>query len=138
MEVTTHNTETGAERKTKTNEVGLYTVPLLQPGVYDVRVQHQGFRPVLQSGIRLDLDQRGVADFVLQVGALSEQIDVRASVSKLNTVEASQGQVIDNQRIVDMPLNRRSFLDLALMSGGAVQATPGSRIGSFLLPDHAL
>ena len=131
VEVTTRNTETGAERKTLTNEVGLYTVPLLQPGIYEVRVQHLGFRPVLQSGIRLDVDQHGVAEFVLQVGALSEQIDVRASVSKLNTVEASQGQVIDNRRIVDMPLNGRSFLDLALMSGGAVQPTPGSRIGGF-------
>ena len=46
-------------------------------------------------------------------------------------MEASQGQVIDNQRIVEMPLNGRNYIDLALMSGGAVQSAPGSRVGGF-------
>ena len=62
---------------------------------------------------------------------MTEQVEVRASVSRLNTVEASQGQVIDNRRIVEMPLNGRNYIDLALMSGGAVQSAPGSRIGGF-------
>lgn len=129
--ITIRNTSTGAERQARTNEVGLYTVPLLPPGSYDIRVQHTGFKPIVQGGVQLDVDQRATADFVLEVGALSETVEVSASVSRLNTVEASQGQVIDNQRIVDMPLNGRNYLELALMSGGAVQPAPGSRTGGF-------
>lgn len=131
VSITTRNSATGAERTVSTNEVGLYTIPLLQPGVYEVRVKQSGFKPILQAGVQLDVEQRATLNFTLEVGALTEQIDVRASVSRLNTVEASQGQVIDNQRIVDMPLNGRNFMDLALMSGGAVQSAPGSRIGGF-------
>jgi hypothetical protein len=129
--ITIRSTATGVERQTRTNDIGLYTLPLLQPGVYEIRVQHPGFKPIVQSGIQLDVDQRGVADFTLEIGSVSEQVEVKASVSRLNTVEASQGQVIDNQRIVDMPLNGRNYIDLALMSGGAVQAAPNSRIGGF-------
>ena len=106
-------------------------MPLLPPGAYQVRVQHPGFRPMVRDGVQLEVDQRAELNFTLEVGLVSEQIEVRGAVSRLNTVEASQGQVIDNQRIVDMPLNGRSFLDLALMSGGAVQPAPGSRIGGF-------
>jgi hypothetical protein len=129
--VSVRSAATGTERQTQTNDVGLYTLPLLPPGVYEIRVQHTGFKPVLQSGVRLEVDQRATADFTLEVGATTEQVEVRSSVSRLNTVEASQGQVIDNQRIVDMPLNGRNFLDLALMSGGAVQPANGSRSGGF-------
>lgn len=129
--VSVRSAATGTERQTQTNDVGLYTLPLLPPGVYEIRVNHTGFKPVLQGGVRLEVDQRATADFTLEVGATTEQVEVRGSVSRLNTVEASQGQVIDNQRIVDMPLNGRNFLDLALMSGGAVQPANGSRSGGF-------
>ena len=125
------NAATGALRQVLTNESGLYTITLLPSGVYDVKVTHQGFRAVTQNGVTLAVDQRAQLNFVLEVGAVTEQIEVRATVSRLNTVEASQGQVIDNQRIVEMPLNGRNYIDLALMSGGAVQADPGSRIGGF-------
>ena len=122
---------TAVERTTQTNESGLYTLPLLQPGGYEVNVRKDGFKPVTQTGVTLEVDQRAELNFNLQIGAVTEQIEVRAALSRLNTVEASQGQVIDNQRIVEMPLNGRNYIDLALMSGGAVQSTPGSRIGGF-------
>ncbi|MBI4873496.1 MAG: TonB-dependent receptor [Acidobacteria bacterium] len=131
VDITLRSVATNTERRTRTNEVGLYTIPLLQPGAYDLQVKQQGFKPVTQSGITLAVDQRAELNFTLEVGALTEQIEVKAAVSRLNTVEASQGQVIDNQRIVEMPLNGRNYIDLALMSGGAVQSAPGSRIGGF-------
>ena len=131
VSVTVRSTTTGLQRATETNGLGLYTIPLLPPGAYEVRVLHPGFKPVLRQGLEFDVDQRATLNFTLEVGALSEQVEVRASVSRLNTVEASQGQVIDNQRIVAMPLNGRNYLDLALMSGGAVQAAPNSRLGGF-------
>jgi len=129
--VAVRNTATTAERSTLSNDSGLYTVLLLQPGSYEVQVRKDGFKPVNQTGITLEVDQRAELNVTLQVGALTEQIEVKGALSRLNTVEASQGQVIDNQRIVEMPLNGRNYIDLALMSGGAVQSTPGSRIGGF-------
>lgn len=129
--VSVRSSTSGIERQVITNDSGLYIIPLLQPGTYDVNVRRQGFRPIVQSGITLEVDQRAELHFRLEVGAVSEQVEVKGSVSRLNTVEASQGQVIDNQRIVEMPLNGRNYIDLALMSGGAVQSAPGSRIGGF-------
>ncbi|MDX1984814.1 MAG: carboxypeptidase regulatory-like domain-containing protein [Bryobacteraceae bacterium] len=129
--ITVRSLATSAERATETNDSGLYTIPLLQPGAYEVTARKDGFKPVTQTGVVLAVDQRAELSFTLQVGTLSEQIEVKATISRLNTVEASQGQVIDNQRIVEMPLNGRNYIDLALMSGGAVQSTPGSRIGGF-------
>ena len=82
---------TGTQRQAMTNESGLYTITLLQPGTYDVRVTHQGFKPISQNGVSLDVDQRAQLNFSLEVGAVTEQIEVRAAVSRLNTVEASQG-----------------------------------------------
>jgi len=115
------NVATGVDRQVTTNEAGYYTVPLLPPGQYRVVVQQQGFRPITRSGITLEVDQRAELNFTLEVGALTEQIEVTAAVAQLNTVEASQGQVIENQRIVELPLNGRTYTDLALLSAGTVQ-----------------
>ena len=85
----------------------------------------------LQTGIGLAIDQRAGLNFALEVGGAKDQVGVKSAVSRLNTVEASQGQVIDNQRIVEMPLNGRNYIDLVLMSGGAVQSLGNSRLGGF-------
>ncbi|MBI2687617.1 MAG: TonB-dependent receptor [Acidobacteria bacterium] len=131
VQISIRNASTGVERQVSTNDSGLYSVPLLQPGSYEAHVRQRGFKPIVQSGITLEVDQHAELNFRLEVGAVTEQVEVKAAVSRLNTVEASQGQVIDNQRIVEMPLNGRNYIDLALMSGGAVQSAPGSRIGGF-------
>ena len=78
VEITTRNTSTGAERRTITNGVGLYSIPLLQPGAYEIRAKLAGFKPILQSGVQLDVDQRQELNFTLEVGAITEQIDVKA------------------------------------------------------------
>ncbi len=125
------NTATAAERPTVSNETGYYTVPLLQPGEYRVLVGQPGFKSISQSGVTLQVDQRAEINFVLEVGAVSEQVEVTADAAQLNTVEASQGQVIENRRIVDMPLNGRDYNQLALLSAGAVQPLAGARYGGF-------
>ncbi len=129
--ITVTNVATGAERKVTTNEVGYYTVPLLPPGAYRIHIEQEGFKPITRSGIILEVDQRAELNFTLEVGALTEQIEVTADVMQLNTVEASRGQVIENQRIVELPLNGRNYNDLALLSAGTVQPNSGSRYGGF-------
>ncbi len=130
-QITVLNVATGVDRKVNTNEDGYYTVPLLPPGEYRVTVEQKGFRPLVRSGITLQVDQRAELNFTLEVGTLSESIEVTAAAAQLNTVEASQGQVIENQRIVELPLNGRTYTDLALLSAGTVQPLSGARYEGF-------
>ncbi|MBI4892052.1 MAG: TonB-dependent receptor [Acidobacteria bacterium] len=122
---------TAVVREAQTNADGYYAVPLLNPGEYSVAVEHKGFKSIARSGVVLEVDQRAELNFALEVGAMTEKIMVTSDVAQLNTVEASQGQVIDNKRIVDMPLNGRDYGQLALLSAGTVQSTSGSRYGGF-------
>ena len=129
--ITVTNVATGVDRKVASNEAGYYTVPLLPPGEYRLAVQQQGFKPITRSGIILEVDQRAELNFTLEVGALTEQIEVVAAAAQLNTIEASQGQVIENQRIVELPLNGRNYNELALLSAGTVQPLSGARLEGF-------
>ncbi|MGC4048817.1 MAG: carboxypeptidase-like regulatory domain-containing protein [Paludibaculum sp.] len=125
------NAGTNVERSTVSNESGLYTVPLLGPGRYHVAAEKPGFKLATLANVDLAVDQRLEVNFTLEIGSVSEKIDVVEQSQQLNTVEASQGQVIDNKRIVEMPLNGRYYGDLALLSTGAVPSAPGSRFGGF-------
>jgi hypothetical protein len=125
------NIATGAERAVESNEVGYFTVPLLPPGEYRIDVRQAGFKSIARTGIILQVEQRATINFVLEVGQVAEQIEVSADAVQLNTVEASQGQVIENKRIVEMPLNGRDYNQLALLSAGAVQPLAGARYGGF-------
>ena len=129
--ITVTSAATGAERKVTTNGEGYYTVPLLLPGEYRLAVDHAGFKPIARSGIILDVDQRAELDFTLQVGGIAERIEVQAAATQLNTIEGSQGQVIENKRIVELPLNGRNYDELALLSAGAVQPLGSARFGGF-------
>jgi len=131
VNISVTNLATGMERQVAANQDGYYTVPLLPPGEYRITVQHRGFKPITRSGVILQVDQRAELNFTLEVGTLAETVEVRADAARLNTVEASQGQVIENRRIVELPLNGRTYTDLALLSAGAVQPLSGSRYQGF-------
>ena len=123
--ITVTNVATGASRAVETNELGYYTVPLLPPGSYSVTAEQAGFKAITRDGVILQVDQRAELNLVLEVGEITERIEVTAAVVQLNTVDASRGQVIENQRIVDMPLNGRDYTQLALLSAGTVQPVGG-------------
>ncbi len=129
--VKVRNVETGAERTAETNVEGLYIVPLLRPGQYEILISKTGFKTTTQIGVNLAVDQRIEIDFTLELGTVSELIEVTAQTPRLNTTEASLGQVIDNKRIVGMPLDGRYYGDLVLLSAGAVPPAPGSRFAGF-------
>lgn len=129
--ITVTNAGTAAERRVTTNEEGYYAVPLLLPGQYRLKVEHPGFKPITRSGVVLEVDQRAEINFTIEVGAISERIEVQAAAAQLNTSDGSQGQVIDNRRIVELPLNGRVYDDLALLAPGTVQPLNGARFGGF-------
>ncbi|HYZ87275.1 MAG TPA: carboxypeptidase-like regulatory domain-containing protein, partial [Bryobacteraceae bacterium] len=124
--VTAHNLDTNFERSALTSEGADYTLPLLPIGRYEVRVEMAGFRSELQSGITLQVDQRARLDFVLQVGQVSETVEVSATVPLVTSESSSIGAVVDNRKVVEMPLNSREFYSLALLVPGVAPAAQGS------------
>ncbi len=114
--VTVTNVATGGNRTTASNEAGIYSFPSLQPGQYTVRVEAKGFRTVSKTGIELQVQQTARVDFALEVGAVSEVVEVSAGGAILTTENATVGTVIENKRIVELPLNGRNFLQLVALS----------------------
>src|SRR5215469_1726839 len=78
-QITVTNEDTGIKRNASSNEFGYYTVPVLPPGNYRIMVQSPSFRPINRTGITLNVDQAARIDFILQVGATSESIQVQAN-----------------------------------------------------------
>lgn len=120
------NEATGLRRDAITNESGNYTIPLLPVGGYTVETQLTGFRTELRRGIVLNVDARVRLDFTLQVGQLTEKIEVTSEAPLVQTEDSSVGFVVDNKKIVELPLNGRKFEQLVQLVPGAVQAAEGS------------
>ncbi len=94
VEVQISNEATDVRRTVTTNDVGYYTVPLLPPGKYTIMASKPGFQTVRYKGVVLEVDQRAAVDVTLEVGQVSERVEVTSVAPQLNTVDASQGQVI--------------------------------------------
>jgi len=110
------NVETGIRTAVTTNEEGYYSLPLLQPGQYTIAVDLSGFRPQTKSGITLDVQQAARFDFTLELGSVSEVVDVRTPL--VDTQTSSLGLVIDNTRVRELPLNGRNPLELSRLTPG--------------------
>ena len=122
VEVTATQTDTGATRNTVTNETGSYALPNLPLGPYRVEAALPGFRTYVQTGIVLQVNSNPVINPVLEVGQVSEQVEVQANAALVETRSAGVGQVIENQRILELPLNGRQVTDLITLAGAATQA----------------
>ena len=116
--VTVTNTATNVSRSTSTNEVGIYSFPNLVPGIYQVKVAASGFEAIVKTNIELQVQQTARVDFNLVLGQASQTIDVSASGQLLTTENATVGTVIEERRIVDLPLNGRNFFSLVALSPG--------------------
>lgn len=114
--ITITNAATGASRETKANASGLYSFPALTPGIYDLKVVASGFKTVVRSGVELQVQQSIRLDVELTVGQVSESVEVSAAAAVLSTENSTIGTVIENKRIVDLPLNGRNALSLAALS----------------------
>ena len=124
--ITITNAATGVSLTSRTNAVGFYSVPFLVPGTYSVKAEAEGFAPVTKENLKLDVNQTARADFALQVGTVAETVEVSVAAALINTETTTVGQVIDNKRIVELPLNGRNYLELARLTVGVAPA-PGAR-----------
>jgi len=119
--VTVRNTGTGDTREMITDASGRYHAPLLSPGEYEVKVALAGFQTVEHRGIRLTVGQDAVADVSLEIGKMTEELVVAGDVSRVNLTSGAVTGLVGEKEIRDLPLNGRSFQQLALLQPG-VQA----------------
>jgi hypothetical protein len=122
------NVNTNAKWSVVTNTDGYYTQALLPPDDYQVTVRLAGFKQELRN-VRLEVEQVSRLDFKLQVGAVSETIEVFASTPMLESSNAAVGQVVETQAISDLPLNGRNYLDLAKLTIGVVEPSGNDQPG---------
>ncbi len=116
--ITARRPATGDVRTTTTNETGNYIFPLLDIGAYEVTCAANGFKTEVRSGVELQLQQKARLDFILQVGQQTETVEVTGSAMLLRTEDATLGSVVEEKRILDLPLNGRNFAQLATLMPG--------------------
>ena len=121
VEVTATQTDTSIARTGVTNETGSYVLPNLAPGPYRFEAALPGFRTFVQTGIVLQVNSNPVINPVLEIGQKSEQVEVQANAALVETRSTAVGQVIENERIMELPLNGRQVTDLITLSGASVQ-----------------
>src|SRR5438093_2540890 len=121
VEVTATQTDTGITRTTVTNETGSYALLNLALGPYRLEASLPGFRTYRQTGIVLQVNSNPVINLVLEIGQVTEQVEVQANAALVDTRSAAVGTVMENQRILELPLNGRQVTDLITLSGAATQ-----------------
>ena len=122
VEIVATQTDTGITRQTITNETGSYVLPNLPIGPYRLEARLPGFRTFAQAGIVLQVNASPVINPVLEVGQVTEQVEVQANAALVETRNAGVGQVMENARILELPLNGRQIVDLIALSGAATPA----------------
>jgi hypothetical protein len=119
-EVQIKNTDTNIVHSVQSNGAGEYTIPSLPIGHYQLQVKKQGFSTFVQDGITLEVNSNPEINVALQVGLVTEQIEVQANASMVESHDTAVSQVINPEQIVDFPLNGREPTDLIALSGAAV------------------
>ncbi|MBZ5542331.1 MAG: TonB-dependent receptor [Acidobacteriia bacterium] len=119
--VTIVNMETAFTRTTATSAEGAYTFPGLPIGTYDLTVNKAGFQSYKQSGITLQVNQTARIDLTLQLGGVAQAIEVVGQAAMLDTETSSQGQVVEQRSLADLPLDGRNPIALVSLVAGATQ-----------------
>lgn len=117
------NVETGVTATAQTNEAGLFNIPFLPPGRYRVTVEMEGFKRYVRDGIEVRVGETVSLAIRLEVGTLAETVEVTAAPPLVDTAGASLGQVIDRERILDLPQRGANPMELTLLTPGVINAT---------------
>src|SRR5215475_1444441 len=125
-EVTATQTATGAKRSAVSDESGSYILQNLSIGPYTIEAALPGFKTYVQTGIVLQVGTNPVVNAVLEVGQVSDQVEVKADAALVETRSSGVGAVVDVQRVLEMPLNGRNPAELIFLAGASVPTTDGS------------
>lgn len=123
--VTVTQEGTGFARTVTANTAGYYVVPSLPPATYSLSVETAGFQTYVQKGIMLQANESATVNVVLEVGATTQTVTVEAGAGLVNTTTSTLSEVVDQRRMVDLPLNGRNAAALTLLVGGTVNSPGG-------------
>ena len=136
--VTLQNVNTGVANVTQTNDIGNYEFLNVRVGAYRVRAEAPGFKAALAEEFTVTVNARQRVDLTLTVGETTQTVDVKDAAAALETDSSDRGQVVSSTTIVNLPLNGRSYADLALLTPGVRrsflgmdQSSSNYREGSF-------
>ncbi|MBI2686081.1 MAG: TonB-dependent receptor [Acidobacteria bacterium] len=127
--VTATNIRTQVKREDVSTSTGDYSFPLLDIGEYSVSVEAPGFKTATRTGLVLQINEKLRADVTLQVGQVSERVEVTGAATALKTDESSIGDVIEQKRIVELPVNGRNVGNLAVLQAGVMFGSRGGLDG---------
>lgn len=125
VDVVVKNPQTNLSRTAVTNESGTFQVPLLPTGSYEVQASLPGFSTGVRSGVTVNVDAVVRVDFSLKVGEISDKILVTADAPLVQSETATLGQIMDSQKIANIPLNARHFMSLTVLSTGVLPDVQG-------------
>ena len=123
--ITLTSTSTNAVRQTDSGSDGFYSLPSIPPGLYTLKAEHPGFKTAT-SNIEVQVQQSVRLDLTLQVGEVSQSVEVSAAASLLQAENATVGSVVQNQSIVELPLNGREYLNLVTLAPNVSNLAPPS------------
>lgn len=126
VEMRAIQTATGITRTTISNETGSYVLVGLPTGPYRLEAGLPGFRTYVQSGIVLEVNSNPVINIAMEVGQVTETVEVQANAALVETRTVGVGQIIENERILELPLNGRNVTELIMAAGAAVQTGESS------------
>src|SRR6266705_1405801 len=112
------NVATGITRSITTSAAGFYSAPNLLPGTYEIRAAAQGFSSQVQTGITLTVGEQQVLNFTLQVGQITQTVEVTTEAPNVQLASSSISAVINSTTVRELPLNGRSWTDLATLQPG--------------------
>lgn len=121
--VTATQVERGTVRTAVSKDQGAYVLPLLPVGTWSLRVEVKGFKPFQRSGIELATEGNLKVDIGLEVGSLTDSIQVIADANMVDTRSSETGTLIDNRRVLELPENGRSVVSLAALLPGAASVS---------------
>ncbi|MCL5745864.1 MAG: carboxypeptidase-like regulatory domain-containing protein, partial [Acidobacteria bacterium] len=122
--ITVRDQDRGTTWSTKTNAEGIYALPRIPPGTYEMRIEAQGFRTAVRRELALELNARARVDVAMELGAVAETVEVSGTAALLQTETTQVGTVISGTTNVNLPLNGRNFVQLAILAAGSTTVNP--------------
>jgi len=118
--ISVKNVATGITRTSTTSAAGFYSVPNLLPGTYEIKASARGFSTEVQTGVTLTVGEQQVLNFTLRVGQTSQTVAVTTEAPNVELASSSISAVVNSTTVRELPLNGRSWTDLATLQPGVV------------------
>ena len=126
VQVVATNLDTNLSRTVSSDSTGQYRILALPVGRYKVQSMLSGFQKFLATGIDLTVNEQHRLDIVMQVGGLEQAVEVNATANQTETTSSQLGEVIEERKLLTLPLNGRSYIDLLGLQAGVIPVTAGS------------